>query len=143
MQKEKTVLEKKNDLGTIKLNDYVFAQIVQKAIAGCRGRAFPASEKGKLLGNQGMKSGLGDLLSNMKITSVGGRYRLEFRIIMQFGASISETTREILDYIEYEMKGLFPDDGGIIVLTIVGIRSKKIAERNIRVTREYEAVSGA
>lgn len=131
-------MERKNDLGTIKLNDYIFAQLVHTGIARCGGRAFPASEKGKIIGNQAVKSGVSELLSNMKISSEEGRYRLEFRIIMMFGASINETTKEILDYIEYEMKGLFPDKGGIIVLHIVGVKSKKIAERNIRVVREYE-----
>lgn len=131
-------LERKNDLGTIKLNDYIFAQIVQNGISKCSGKAFLASEKGKLLGNQGVKAGLGEIASNIKLKDEEDGYTLEFYLVMSFGASISETTRELLDYIEYEMKGMLPDKNGRIVLQIVGIRSKKIAERNIRVVREYE-----
>lgn len=136
-------MERKNNLGTIKLNDYIFAQLVQTGIARCGGRAFPASEKGRIIASQAVKSVTSELLSNMKISSTQGRYRLEFHIIMMFGASINETTREILDYIEYELKGLFPDKGAEIVLHIVGVKSKKIAERNIKVIREYEAESRA
>lgn len=130
--------ERKNEFGTIKLNDSIFAQIVQTGIAKCGGRAFPASEKGKLLGGQGVKPGIGEITSNIKIKDEEEFYKLEFCIIMSFGASISETTKDILDYAEYEMKGLLPDKKGKIILRIVGIKSKKIAERNIKVVREYE-----
>lgn len=135
--------ETKNDLGRIKLNDYIFAQIVSTAVSKCRGRAFHASEKGKLLGNQGIKSGIGEIASNIKLRDEEKLCSLEFYIIMSFGASISETTKEILDYIEYELKGLFPEKGGSITLKIVGVKSKKIAERNINAVREYEAASKA
>lgn len=130
--------ERKNEFGTIKLNDAVFAQLVQTGIAKCGGRAFLASEKGKLLGGQGVKPGLNEISANVKLKEEKQHYSLELCIIMSFGASINETTREILDYIEYEMRGLLPDKDGRIVLRIVGIKSKKIAERNLTLVREYK-----
>lgn len=130
--------ERKNDFGTIKLNDSIFAQIVQTGVAKCAGRAFLASEKGRLLGNQGSKPGLSEISANIKLRDEKLRYSLELCIIMSFGASINETTREILDFIEYEMRGLLPDKDGRIVLRIVGIKSKKIAERNLTLVREYK-----
>ena len=33
---------------------------------------------------------------------------------------------------------MFPDGKGQVVLHIVGVKSKKLAERNIRIVREYE-----
>lgn len=132
-------IERKNDLGTVKLDDYIFAQLIQTGLSKCGGKAFHASEKGKLLGNQGIKSGIGDIASNIKISEDDSKYILEFCIVTLFGASISETTQEILDYIEYEMKGLFPEKGGRLILRIVGIKSKRIAPRNIKVVREYES----
>lgn len=132
-------IEKKNNLGTIKLDDYIFAQLIQTGLSKCDGKAFHASEKGKLLGNQGIKSGIGDITSNIKIGEEGNKYILEFFIVTLFGASISETTQEILDYIEYEMKGLFPEKGGRLILRIVGIKSKRIAPRDIKIVREYES----
>ena len=59
-------------------------------------------------------------------------------MIIQFGAGIRKTTEEILDYIEYEMRGLFPEKGGRLILKIVGIKSRRIAPRDIEVVREYE-----
>ena len=36
------------------------------------------------------------------------------------------------------MKKMFPDKKGQIVIKIVGVKSKKIAERNMEIVREYE-----
>ena len=132
-------IERKNDLGTIKLDDYIFAQLIQTSLSKSGGKAFHASEKGKLLGNQGIKSGIGEISSNIKIREEKDKYIIEFYVITLFGASIRETTNEILDYIEYEMKGLFPEKGGRLILRIVGIKSRRIAPRNIKVVREYES----
>ena len=134
-------LERKNDLGTIKLDDYVFAQIVRAGFSKCQGKAFHASEKGKLLGNQGVATSVGDISSNIKISETEDRYELEIYTIIRFGESIRQTSKEILDYIEYEMKGLFPEKGGKITLKIVGIMSikfKRIVPRDIKVIRRYE-----
>lgn len=131
-------IERKNNLGTIKLDDYIFAQIIRTSLLKSEGKAFHASERGKLLGNQGVKSGIGEIASNIKISDDGEAYRIEFYVIILFGAGIRRTTKEILDYIEYEMKGLFPEKGGRLILKIVGIKSKRIAPRSIRVVREYE-----
>ena len=129
-------IERKNNLGTIKLDDYIFAQIIQTSLSKS---AFHASEKGKLLGSQGVKSSIGEISSNIRIREEADKYVIEFYVITLFGASIRETTNEILDYIEYEMKGLFPGKGGRLILRIVGIKSKRIAPRNIKVVREYES----
>lgn len=131
-------IERKNDLGTIKLDDYIFAQIIQTSLLKSGRKAFHASEKGKLLGNQGIKSGIGEISSNIKIHEEGDKYTIEFYIVTLFGASISETTNEILDYIEYEMKGLFPRKGIKLILKIVGTKSKRVAPRDIEIVREYE-----
>lgn len=50
-------LERTNEIGNIKLDDYIFAQIVKTGLTKGRGRAFHASEKGKLLGSQGDQYG--------------------------------------------------------------------------------------
>ena len=131
-------IERKSNLGTIKLDDYIFAQIIRTSLLKSEGKAFHASERGKILGNQGIKSGIGEIASNIKISDGGEAYTIEFYVIIRFGAGIRRTTKEILDYIEYEIKGLFPEKGGRLILKIVGIKSKRIAPRNIKVVREYE-----
>ena len=60
-------LERTNEIGNIRLDDYIFAQIVKTGLTKGRGRAFHASEKGKLLGSQGINTGIGEITSNIKI----------------------------------------------------------------------------
>lgn len=132
-------LERENSIGSIKLDDYIFAQLIRTAVHRTDGKALFASEKGKLLGGQGLNPSIGDVASSIKVTETEGHYELEFYIIMSFGASISQTTADILDYIEYELAGLLPDKGGKITLRIVGVKSKKIAQRDLTVEREFEA----
>lgn len=132
-------LEKINSIGTIKINDYVFARIVLDSLRKAGDKVFPASEKGKLIGGLNQKVSTGEMAANISITESDGECTIRFFLILTFGASISEVTKEILDYIEYEMKGLMPFEKGQIILKIVGTKSKKIAPRNIEIVRKYES----
>ncbi len=66
-------IERKNNLGTIKLDDYIFAQIIQTSLSKSGGKAFHASEKGKLLGSQGVKSSIGEISSNIRDSRRSGQ----------------------------------------------------------------------
>ncbi len=131
-------LEKIEPSGTIKLNDAVFAKLVIKAVARIGSRAFLASEKGKILSGNNQKISTGDLIPHIKIREEEEGICLEFYIVTQFGASISQLSQEILDYLVGELRIMFPDGKGQVILHIVGVKSKKQAERNIRIVREYE-----
>ena len=63
---------------------------------------------------------------------------MEFQIIITFGASIQRVTEQNLNDLAEQLSKLLPDKGGHLVLRIVGIKSKKIAERSIEVVRDYE-----
>ena len=54
-------------------------------------------------------------------------------------SSIKNVTENVLDLVQEEMQQFFPTQGGEIILHIVGVKSKQIAERDIEVKREYEA----
>ena len=131
-------LEKKESSGTIRLNDAAFAKLVIKAVSRADNKAFFASEKGKLLNGSNQKISTGDLIPHLKIWEEGENICLEFYIISQFGASISQLSQIILDYLVGELRIMFPNGKGQVVLHIVGVKSKKLAERNIRIVREYE-----
>lgn len=131
-------LERTTEYGNVKLNDNIFAKAVLAAVGRTDGRAFCASERGKILGGIDQKVSTSELSSNIFIKETEKRYVLKFFIIMTFGASIKDNCKVILDSVERQMKTMLPDKGCRIVLKIVGVKSKKVAARNIEMVREYE-----
>ena len=123
----------------MKLNNSIFGRVVKDALKAAGGKAFAASEKGKLLSSIG--GGLptaGEIGDNLFITEEDGILYLECYIITSFGASIRSATQAMLDYMETELKQMFPGDGGRLRIKVVGVRSRQIAERNIEVERQWE-----
>ena len=131
-------LEREDALGNIKLNDTVFARMLLRAIANTNGKAGLASEKGKLLGGMNQKVSASEAASHLNFWEEPERYCMEFQIIITFGASIQRVTEQILNDLAEQLSKLLPDKGRHLVLRIVGIKSKKIAERSIEVVRDYE-----
>ena len=131
-------LEREDALGNIKLNDTVFARMLLRAIANTNGKAGLAYEKGKLLGGMNQKVSASEAASHLNFWEESERYCMEFQIIITFGASIQRVTEQILNDLAEQLSKLLPDKGGHLVLRIVGIKSKKIAERSIEVVRDYE-----
>ena len=130
-------LERSTQYGKIKLNDTIFAKAVLSAVAKTGGKVLCSSERGKILGGIDQKVSTGELASNIFIRETAEGYCLKFFVIMSFGASIKENCTAVLDSLEQQMKIMLPDKQGQIILKIVGVKSKKIAERNIEIVREY------
>ena len=61
-----------------------------------------------------------------------------FYTVIIFGSSIKSVTETVLDELQNKMQTMFPEYGGELILKIVGVKSKNVAERNIEVKREYE-----
>ncbi len=131
-------LERAASFGAIKINDNIFARIILDAVALTDGKALCSTEKGKYPGGLDQRVSVGELLPHIRINETEEEYVLEFFIIMSFGASIRDNCILILDYIEDQMKSMFPDKKGRILLKITGVKSKKIAPRDIQIVRKYE-----
>ena len=131
-------LTKKTSLGTITINPSVIAREVREAATPVKEKMFFATDKGKLVASP-MKISSADLSSNMIVEETGNRINVTVHIIMSFGSSIKTVTETIFDGIENSMRALFPQKGGNIKIKIVGVKSKKVAPRDIEVVREYEA----
>ncbi len=132
-------LERTNDNGIIKINTAIFTKLILKSVSKMRNKAFLASEKGKLLGGLDKKISHSELLSHINLKNEEETYCIEFYIITEFGTSIKEITGGILDYLEEELKIMFPKNNLRLTLKVVGVKSKKIAERDITFNRYYEA----
>lgn len=131
-------MERMNDRGTIKINKHVFGRLIWDAVGLTEGKVFSASEKGKLLtGIGGGRPAPGELADHMIIHEQEDIIEMEFCVIMSFGASIQKYTSLILDYLETELKAMFPCQKGRIVLRVVGVKSKQIAPRDIEVERTW------
>ena len=131
-------LERTAPFGAIKINDNIFARIILDAVALTEGKVICATEKGKYPGGFDQRVSVGELLPHIVIREEEEEYVLEFFIIITFGASIKENCVIVLDYIEKQMKSMLPDKNGRIQMRIVGVKSKRIAPRNIQIVRKYE-----
>lgn len=130
-------LTKVTDLGTITINPSVISKEIINAATAVNEKLFFATEKGKLLGAP-KKVGLGELASNIKVGQDGEKMFVTFYVIMNFGASIKNSTDILLDSLQNSIKSMFPKQDNLITIKIVGVKSKNIAPRDIEVSREYE-----
>ena len=132
------MIERVNEKGTMKINKHVFGRLAWDAVGLTEGKAFSASEKGKLLaGIGGSRPAAGEIADHMIIEEKDGVLSLQLYIIMSFGASIQQNTNLILDHMEGELKKMFPNQEGRILLRVVGVKSKQIAPRDIEVERTW------
>lgn len=132
---------RKTDLGTVKISNVLFAQIIVNSLRQkeCLGKAWPATSKGKQIGND-QKFNVSDVASHIivKHSSDGIDIELEFNILIQFGNSISAITTAISDYIAENIQKILGKKPNRIKINITGIRSKQIARRNLEVVKQYE-----
>lgn len=131
-------LEREASYGAIKINDNIFARIILDAVAITEGKVLLSSEKGKILGGIDQRVSVSEQLPHMRIHETEEEYVLEFFVVIVFGASIKDNCIIMLDYIEEQMKSMFPDKKGRIMLKITGVKSKRIAPRDIQIVRKYE-----
>lgn len=131
-------LRRTTNLGTIIINTSIISKEVIKASTKVNESIFFATEKGKLLGSP-KKVGSSELSANILVDEKEGRFNLTLYIIMNFGSSIKKVTESMLNDLEESFKLMFPSQPGKITIKIVGVKSKKIAARDIEVIREYEA----
>lgn len=142
-------LSKETELGTITVSNVLFAQIIGESfkIETCADRVWPATRKGRQIGNDA-KFSYQEFASHIDVTSAveeGAENRseknsainIEFSIIVKFGTSIRKVTDAIADYVAdtlYEKQGKRPDR---IKIRISGVKSKQIAKRNLEVVKNY------
>ncbi len=131
------IIKKTTALGDIAVNESVIAKAIIKSALEAGDRIFSATEKGKIIGTY-KKIGTGDLSGHFEFEETGNKYKIVFYTVIIFGSSIKSVTETVLDELQNKMQTMFPEYGGELILKIVGVKSKNVAERNIEVKREYE-----
>ena len=131
------LLEKTNELGKIRISNNIFAEIILDSFALNIGKVWPATKKGKQIGKED-KSNTYDFGSTIEASEEYGELCLKFYIIIKFGVSIKDLTNKIFDYVFARIKEAYGKEPGKVIIVISGIKSKKIAAREIEVTRKNE-----
>ena len=131
----------KNELGTISISNTLFSRLIYNGMEQpeCAGKIWPATRRGRQLGSV-PKLNDTELSMNVEVEQDEmQRVRLEFNVIMLFGAGIHKTTAALADYIAdhiEEYSGTKPSE---ITINIAGVKSRHIAKRNTKVVYRYEA----
>lgn len=131
-------LEKRNNTGFIKINDTVFGSVVSDALLKTGTKAWPATDKAKLVtGIAGIWPSAAEIADHLILSEEEGVTCIRVHIIMAFGTSIKMATDIILDYMEEKLKTMLPDVPCRVIIDIVGVKSKYIAPRDVEVIREW------
>lgn len=131
-------MERKNEMGVMKINDNLFGAIVTEAVRRMKGKAFIASEKGKLLtGLGGSRPTISEITDNIVVKDEEGRIYLACYLIVSFGSSIRQITEDMSTYLQERLQSMFPDCPGKVKIKVVGVRSRYIAPRDIVIEKEW------
>ena len=136
-------ISKTTELGTINVSDLIFAQIIERSLrqTGCRDKVWPATKKGRQIGNDA-KVSAADIAREIEVeaSSDGSNFELTFNVIIKFGAGIRKITDLLTDYISETVLNKHGRKPDLIRIRIVGVRSKNIAKRNLEVVKRYETL---
>lgn len=135
-------LYKDTELGRIRISSVLFTQLIINSLRqqDCVGKVWPATKKGKLIGNE-IKYNVSEIAQHVSVVQneEGNIEEIAFCLIVKFGTSIKKVTAAIADQLAeyiFEEFGQRPDR---IVIKISGIKSKQIAKRDLEVMRVYES----
>ena len=132
-------LVKKNRYGKISISDKVMVSGIIYAIeqSGLSGDIWLATKRGKPLAED-------KFLSNAEMRSAvsadydeNGRIRISFCAIVRFGVSIRGTVESLCGVIADMLRYRTGDPPSSIKVTVTGIRSSKIARRNMELEMTY------
>ena len=134
------ILMKETDFGMIAISKNVFAEIVEAALnqPGCAGVIWPTARGGNLL-DRVLHFTDPEVMKSIRVYSEEGTVKIEFSVIMKFGASIRAVTRKVSDYICERVREFLPEEPIQITVDIAGVRSKQVARRNTKTVYRYES----
>ena len=135
-------LEKKTELGDVKISDQVIANIITKTMSAAdyNEKIWPATLKGRQIGVL-PKIVDAEFASNIIVElDDNDTVILEFSVITRFGVSIRRITRRLSDQIHDDIKYSLGLNASMITINIAGVKSRHIARRNTKAVYKYEAV---
>ncbi len=113
-------MEKKNELGTLKVAEYAFEKLVKDAVDLTEGVETIAPGR-----------------NSISIREEERELVIEFSVIHRFGASMYFASQAVLSYLEENLKSLKLGRVIKITMRITGIRTKKVTKQNVEYSVEF------
>lgn len=117
-----------NELGSIVVNKEVISKIIAEEMRKMEGKVTPCGKNGNIL------SGV-EASSAVEISEHNANMFVEVSFITKFGVSIKGTSEELFDRIEDAFAGIGLETPVELIACIRGVKSKRVAKRNIEVVR--------
>lgn len=109
-----------NDIGTIYITDEVMLKVVGYATLECYGIVAMASKRA----SDGIAEWLGreNLTKGVQIKMVDEKLEIQLYIIVEYGISISEVCKTIVQTVKYKLESMTGVSVGKINISVEGIR---------------------
>ena len=108
----------KNDIGTIYITEDVLLKVVGYAALECYGIVAMSSKRAK----DGIVEWLGNLSKGVQIRSVGDMLDVDLFIIVEYGISIAEVCKTIVDTVRYKLESMTGVKVRKVNISVEGIR---------------------
>jgi len=110
----------KNDVGTIYINEDVMLKVVGYAALGCPGIVAMSSKRAK----DGLVEWLGreNLTRGVQLRSVGDMLDVDLFIVVEYGISIAEVCKNIVDTVRYMLESMTGVKVRKVNISVEGIR---------------------
>lgn len=129
--------KEKTDFGNIVIGEDTIAEIVLSEIRKYKNRIYITNSKGKRT-SKVYKSVGGSSAANIDVDIENNLINIKVYLIFKFGLSIKNTTEELMENIRKQIEIATGKNPRTITIVITGVVSKKIARRNIEVSKVYE-----
>lgn len=126
-----------NEFGKITINDNAIAELVVSEIRNYNNDLYITNSKGKRT-SKVYKSVGGSSATNIDIQYEDDKLFIKIYLIVRFGMSIKKTTDELMENIRSQIKMATGHNPKAITIVVTGVKSKKVARRNIEVTKTYD-----
>ncbi len=117
---------RKESFGNIEIEKNFFAQLLKHTLKKYDRKIWPANKKGKIVD-------FFSLTDSLENYGKDGELKIKIYLIYKFGISFKETTSDIVNEYSKMVKSTLGELPSEITVSIVGVKSVKIARRYIDV----------
>lgn len=127
-----------NGLGTIKINNTLYAKVIYQAVSLTDNEMFMSAATPKILATKDRKGSTTFLSQNIEVTETDDEIDIVFYVIAKFGTSISKNAGLILQNVIEDLSHAFPNHSIHVKMKVIGVKSKNIARRDLEFVTSYE-----